>query len=123
MEDLITDTKTEDLGLEEIAREIEESVQKEQEQYGNANTVIPMTPAMNDTLTALKRMRRVMRGCSLTFSDNGFVSIIAWRSGSSGMAISGKRTLLVMSIQRLIAWWICIPRNMTGNLGKGKKLY
>lgn len=54
MEDPITDTKTEDLSLEEITREVEESIQKEQEQYGNANTVIPMTPAMNNTLTALR---------------------------------------------------------------------
>ena len=54
MENSITDKITDELSLDEIAREVEAAVQNEQTQYGGANTVIPITPATNDTLTALR---------------------------------------------------------------------
>jgi len=43
-----------ELSLDEIAREVEKMVQTEQTQYEGSNTVIPITPATNDTLTALR---------------------------------------------------------------------
>jgi hypothetical protein len=51
MEDTIT--AIDESNIEEITREVEGSVQKEQALYGVDN-VVPMTPATNDVLTELK---------------------------------------------------------------------
>jgi putative DNA primase/helicase len=53
MEELINDTIS-DPGCKKIAQEVEALTQKELEQYGNAGSVVPPLPAINDILTALK---------------------------------------------------------------------
>ena len=54
MEDLINDTTINNPASEELAQKVEAIIQKEQEQYGNAGNIAPSTPAINDTLTALR---------------------------------------------------------------------